>query len=66
MNQNVGTTDRILRIAAALISALLFLTKTVTGTLGWIVLGAGVILLATALFRFCPLYTLLGIKTCKN
>ncbi len=66
MNKNIGNQDRLFRIVVALISAVLFFTKTITGTLGWVVLGAGVILLATALFRFCPLYALLGVKTCKN
>ncbi|MDP5206854.1 DUF2892 domain-containing protein, partial [Alishewanella sp. SMS9] len=28
---------------------------------GWI----GVVPLATGLFNFCPLYSLIGIKTCK-
>jgi len=34
----------------------------VIGVWGWI----GVLPLATGIFRFCPAYTLLGIKTCKS
>jgi hypothetical protein len=33
----------------------------VIGAWGWI----GLLPLATGIFRFCPAYTLLGIKTCK-
>jgi hypothetical protein len=34
----------------------------VIGLWGWI----GIVPLATGIFRFCPLYALLGIKTCKR
>jgi hypothetical protein len=59
MQANVGTLDRILRIAAG--AALIALAAT--GHIGfWGYLG--IIPLATGLFRFCPAYTLLGIRTC--
>jgi hypothetical protein len=61
MQQNVGNLDRILRIVAGL--ALIGLAAT--GTLGpwaWI----GVVPLATGLLSWCPAYSLLGIKTCKQ
>ncbi len=59
MKANVGTIDRVFRFALGL--ALIALAATgVVGVWGWI----GVVLLATALFRFCPAYTLLGINTC--
>lgn len=57
---NVGGLDRLLRIVAGLVLIALALTGTV-GVWGWI----GVVPLATGLFRFCPAYTLLGVKTCK-
>jgi O-antigen ligase len=57
---NVGGLDRMLRIAAGLVLIALALTGTV-GVWGWI----GVVPLATGLFRFCPAYTLLGVRTCK-
>lgn len=65
MTTNVGTTDRIIRllIAAALVG--LILTNTVEGTLAWVCgVGAAAATL-TAVFRFCGLYSLLGISTCK-
>ena len=61
MQCNVGTTDRILRIATGLILMGLAATGTV-GVWGWI----GVIPLLTGIFRFCPAYPLLGISTCAQ
>jgi Protein of unknown function (DUF2892) len=61
MKVNVGSVDRILRAIAGLV--LIGLTVTgMIGIWGW----AGVILLATAVFSFCPAYGLMGIKTCKS
>ena len=59
MNINVGTVDRVLRVLAGLVLIALAATGTV-GWWGWL----GVVPLATGLFRFCPVYTLLGINTC--
>ncbi|MCQ4294845.1 DUF2892 domain-containing protein [Pseudomonas stutzeri] len=60
MKANVGTIDRALRIIVGL--ALIGLSLAgVIGVWGWI----GLVPLATGIFRFCPAYTLLGIKTCK-
>jgi len=57
--KNVGTIDRVLRIVVglALISIVFIGPQT---PWGWI----GVVPLATALMGYCPLYSLLGIKTC--
>jgi hypothetical protein len=61
MNTNVGTIDRVARfvIGAGLIAATL---AGVIGPWGWI----GVVPLATAAFRFCPAYRLLGMNTCPT
>ncbi|KPF68032.1 hypothetical protein IP84_11320 [beta proteobacterium AAP99] len=59
MKANVGNIDRVLRFAVGLLLIALAATGVV-GVWGWI----GVVPLATALFRFCPAYTLLGINTC--
>ena len=58
---NVGGIDRILRIVIglALISLVFVGPQT---PWGWV----GMIPLLTGLFRFCPLYPLIGIKTCSN
>lgn len=61
----MGTFDRIVRIVIALIIAVLFLTGQITGTLSIILLALAAIFLLTSLVNFCPLYSLIGIKTCK-
>ena len=59
MKANVGGIDRILRIALGLALLAMTLTGTI-GAWGWI----GLVPLGTALFKFCPLYTVLGMSTC--
>lgn len=59
MKANVGTLDRALRILGGALLIVLTLTSTI-GPWGWL----GVVPLLTGLFRFCPAYTLLGIRTC--
>lgn len=61
MQSNICTIDRSLRIAAGLALIALAATGTV-GLWGWI----GVVPLGTGLLAWCPVYTLLGIKTCKT
>ncbi len=61
MKANVGTIDRTLRIIVGLVLIGLTLAGVI-GVWGWI----GLLPLATGVFRFCPAYTLLGIKTCKS
>ncbi|MDG4596776.1 MAG: DUF2892 domain-containing protein [Candidatus Contendobacter sp.] len=56
---NVGSTDKIIRLAVGALLILLALFGVI-GWWGWI----GVVLIATALINWCPAYTLLGIKTC--
>lgn len=60
MQANVGSIDRTIRILAGLglIAATL---AGVIGAWGWI----GLIPLATGIFRFCPLYLPLGVRTCE-
>lgn len=60
---NVGTTDRIIRIVLGLVLVAFawFFSHVSLSYLGWI----GVLPLLTGVFGVCPLYTLLGINTCK-
>jgi len=61
MKCNIGNFDRILRMTIGLI----LLGLTVTGTIGpwgWV----GVIPLVTSLFRFCPVYAILGYQSCAK
>lgn len=61
MKANIGTVDRSLRIVVGLLLIGLSLSGVI-GVWGWI----GLVPLATGIFRFCPVYTLLGIKTCNR
>lgn len=65
MKKNMSSQDRTIRIVVAVIIAILFFTKVVTGTLGIILLVLGAVFLLTSTVRFCPLYALFGISTCK-
>ena len=58
---NVGSTDKIVRIAGGALLILLALFGVI-GWWGWI----GVVPIATGLMNWCPAYTLLGIKTCPT
>lgn len=59
MNKNVGSIDRVLRITAGVV----LIALAALGKVGW--WGyIGIVPLATGLFRFCPAYTLLGLRTC--
>ena len=62
----MGNIDRILRIVVALVIAVLFFTGTVSGTVGIVLMVLAAVFLLTSLVSFCPLYTLVGINTCKT
>jgi hypothetical protein len=66
MKKNMCNTDRFLRILAAIVFAVLYFTETVTGTFGLVLVILGAVFLATSLISFCPLYTLIGVNTCKK
>ncbi|MGA2710727.1 MAG: DUF2892 domain-containing protein [Steroidobacteraceae bacterium] len=63
MNINVGSIDRVVRVVLGL--ALLSAFFLLEGSLRWVGL-AGVVLLLTAAFSFCPLYRMLGINTSRT
>lgn len=58
---NVGQLDRIVRVVAGIaLIALVFVGPQTPW--GWV----GVVPLVTGLFGTCPLYTVLGIRTCPR
>ena len=65
MKKNMGSTDRIVRIIAAVIMAILYFSGTVTGTLGIVLLVLAGVFLLTSFVSFCPLYAPFGLSTCK-
>ena len=68
---NVGSIDRALRLAlGAVLLAAPFLPPMAgyfaeIGAWKYAVAGAGIAMLGTAIFRFCPAYMLFGIRTCE-
>ena len=66
MNKNIGKTDKIIRIVAAVIISMVYITGKIPGTFGFILLSIGGILLITAVIDFCPLYKLLKFKGTKK
>lgn len=65
MKRNMGSADRVIRILLGLLFIALFVLKAVTGTWGVLLVVAGGIFILTSLISFCPLYTIIGINTCK-
>jgi hypothetical protein len=64
MTKNVGNADRIVRVLLAITFAVLYFSGTITGTLGLVLVVLGGIFVATSLISWCPIYAVLGIKTC--
>lgn len=64
MKKNMGTADKIIRIALAIIFAILYFTGTISGILAIILLVLGIVFVLTSLVSFCPLYAIFGIRTC--
>ena len=60
----MGTTDRIIRMLAAIVIAVLYFTHSVEGVLGVVLMVFAMVFFLTSLIGLCPLYPLLGINTC--
>jgi len=65
MKQNMGKSDRTIRVIIAIAIAILYFTGIITGTVGYVVLAIASIFILTSLLGRCPLYSLFGITTCK-
>jgi hypothetical protein len=66
MKKNMGRADKTIRIFIAAVIALLYYTDVISGTLAIVLMVFAIIFVVTSLISFCPLYTLLGINTCKK
>jgi hypothetical protein len=66
MKPNIGTTDKIIRIAVAALVAILYFTHVISGTLGIVLLVFAGVFVLTSLISFCPFYPILGINTGKK
>ena len=66
MKANMGSLDKAIRVILAIVFAMLYITKAVEGTVGLVLLVLGGVFLLTSIISFCPLYTIVGINTCKK
>ncbi len=61
----MGTLDRSIRLVVALIIAVLFYMGILSSTIGVVLLVVAGIFTVTSFVSFCPLYSLVGLNTCK-
>lgn len=70
--QNVGGIDRMARAVVGLILLIAPFLPPVAGALSglgalvWLLPVIGIVMVMTAIFRFCPAYTLFGVSTCRR
>ncbi len=66
MKKNMGETDIATRLIIALVFMALWGFKITSGTFAIVLLVIGGIFVLTSLTGYCPLYSILGISTCKK
>ncbi|MFZ6052464.1 YgaP family membrane protein [Halocola ammonii] len=66
MKINMGKADRVIRFLIAVVASVLYFTGTVSGLWGVLLLIVGAVMLLTSLVGLCPLYSILGVKTCST
>lgn len=66
MKQNMGTLDKAIRVAVAVLITILYFTHVISGTLAIILLVLGVVFVLTSAIGFCPLYLPFNISTKKD
>lgn len=64
LKKNVGNIDRIIRAVIGIAALAAFFMASATGILHWVFLVVGVIGLGTAAMSSCPIYSILGMRTC--
>ncbi len=63
MKKNMGSADRLIRFLLAVVVAVLYFTRQISGTAAIILGVLAIIFLLTSAVGFCPLYVPLGIST---
>jgi len=66
MKANMGSADKITRVAIAVLLAILVYAEVLTGVLAIVSIVVAAVFVLTSLMSFCPLYTLFGFNTCKR
>ena len=63
MKPNMGKEDKILRIVAAIVIAILYFMHVISGTVAIVLLVLAAVFILTSLVGFCPLYAPFGLST---
>lgn len=63
MSANESTIDRIIRVAIAVVAAIIAVIVGPSTVLGIILFIVAAIMLLTAAIGFCPIYRILGLRT---
>jgi len=66
MKSNVGTIDKIIRVALAVLFAILYFTKVIPGTFGIVLLALAAVFVLTSFISFCPIWAIFGVNTSKK
>jgi hypothetical protein len=66
MKQNMGTTDKVVRIIIAIAIAALYFANLISGTVAIVLLILAGVFILTSLIGFCPLYLPFGMSTQKK
>lgn len=61
----MGNVDRIIRVLVAVLVGYLYYTGIISGTIGVALLVVAGVFVLTSIVSFCPLYTFIGVSTCK-
>ena len=66
MQKNMGTLDKTLRLIVAAIAVGLGASGTLTGIPALVAYIVAAVFVVTSLVSFCPLYRLIGLRTCAR
>lgn len=66
MKPNMGTVDKVVRILAAIVIAVLYFTNQISGVTAIVLLVVAAAFIITSFMGFCPLYAPFGISTRKK
>ncbi|MCX5880581.1 MAG: DUF2892 domain-containing protein [Deltaproteobacteria bacterium] len=64
--KNMGTLDRAIRIVIAVVIAVLYFNGNLSGLTATVLGIFAIIFIITSFVGFCPLYSVIGLSTCKK
>ena len=66
LDKNMGTLDRAIRIVIAVVIAVLYFNGNLSGLTATVLGIFSIIFIITSFVGICPLYTVIGLSTCKK